>query len=161
MTLRRLLVVCTLPVLICFGAGPSFIPDDTFKGSSLTGWHSVGQADWKANNGEIAGTPKSETGGLLLMDRSLQDSGFYASFRCTGGCKTGILTRVQKTSDGMKGLLVSLTEGDQALYRVTLNAQGQETHREKLRGAAAMIRLAQPPPAPNTPPGRAGGGRGA
>lgn len=160
MTLRRLLSVCTLPVLICFGAGPSFIPDATFKGSSLTGWHSVGQADWKANEGEIVGTPKSESGGLLLMDRSLQDSGFYASFRCTGGCKTGILTRVQKTSDGMKGLLVSLTEGDQALYRVTLDAQGQETHREKLRGAAAMIRLAQPPPAPNAPPGRAGGGRG-
>ncbi len=159
MKLHRLTLSCSL-ALACFGAGPSFVPDVTFKGSSLTGWHGVGEADWKAESGEIIGVPKSAGGGLLLMDKGLQDLGFYASFRCSNGCKTGILLRLQKTPDGMKGLLVSLTEGDQALYRVTLDAKGSETHRDKLRPAAAMIRVAQPPPAPNAPPGRAGGGRG-
>src|SRR5260370_20078553 len=139
-------------------AGPTFIPDATFQGSALAGWHTLGQADWKAANGEIAGTPKSPAGGWLLMDKGLQDLGVYTSFRCTGGCKTGIILRAQKTADGMKGLLVSLTEGEQGLYRITLDAQGQETHRDKLRPAAAMIRFAQP--AATAAPGAGGRGPG-
>ncbi len=158
MIFRDAFVTALLLAAPALAVGPTFIPDATFKGSALTGWHTLGEADWKAVNGEITGTPKSASGGWLLMDQGLQDLGVYASFRCTGGCKTGIMVRAQKTADGMKGLFVSLTEGDQALYRITLDAQGQEKTREKLRPAAAMIRLAQPPPAPNAPPGRAGGG---
>src|SRR5262249_30232036 len=56
---------------------------------------------------------------------------------------------------------------DQALYRITLDARGQEKSRDKLRGAASMIRFGQPAnvPAFTPPPGAAaragGGGRGA
>src|SRR3954454_3403606 len=142
-------LVVAAPVLAAgpaLAAGPTFIPDAAFKGSTLTGWPTVGAAEWKAAGGEITGTPKSPAGGWLLMRQGLQDLGVYASFRCTGGCKTGIMVRAQKTPDGMKGLFVSLTEGDQALYRITLDAEGHEKTREKLRPAAAMIRLAQPPP---------------
>ena len=38
----------------------------------------------------------------------------------------------------MKGIYVSLTKGDLASYRVTLDAQGQELSREKLRPAARV-----------------------
>ena len=55
------------------GTRYSFVPDWTFKGSTLTGWHTVGQADWKAVNGELVGTPKSPDGGWLLLDKSFQD----------------------------------------------------------------------------------------
>ncbi|MBZ5627071.1 MAG: FG-GAP-like repeat-containing protein, partial [Acidobacteriia bacterium] len=122
----------------------------------------LGQADWRAVNGEITGTPKSPAGGWLLTDRGLQDLGVYASFRCSGGCKTGIIVRAQKTADGMKGLLVSLAEGEQGLYRIALDAQGLETHRDKLRPAASMIRFGQPATAnvPAFPGGRGPGGRG-
>ena len=65
-----------------FGSGPSFRPDATFTGSSLTGWHPIGAAAWRADNGEIVGTPQQPEGGWLMLDRSYQDVGFYASFQC-------------------------------------------------------------------------------
>src|SRR5271157_4984823 len=143
-----------------FAVGPPFIPDGTVKGSSLTGWHVLGQADWKAQNGEIIGTAKpGGTGGWLVLDRSYQDVGFYASFRCAEGCQTGVLLRAEKTPQGMKGIYASLTQGDVANYSVTLDAQGQILQREKLRRGGGQMRIA-PPLDPNAP-GRGGfGGRG-
>jgi hypothetical protein len=146
-----------------FAVGPSFIPDRTFKGSTLTGWHTLGSADWRAENGEIVGKPKSAQGGWLVMDEGLQDAGLYASFESTGGSKPGIMLRLQKAADGYKGQFVSLAEGDQHLYRVTLDGAGRETHRDRLRPAAAMIRFGQPPVTPTSgapPAGGAGRGMG-
>ncbi|HWC95936.1 MAG TPA: FG-GAP-like repeat-containing protein [Candidatus Sulfopaludibacter sp.] len=141
-----------------FAAGLSFIPDSTFKGSTLTGWHTLGQAAWSAHDGELTGAVKpGGEGGWLILDRSYQDIGFHALFRCTGGCKTGVLLRAEKTADGMKGIYVSLAEGDIAPYRVTLDARGQELTRERLRYAGGMVRVA-PPADPNA--AARGGGRG-
>jgi len=143
-----------------FGTGPSFRPDATVKGSSLAGWHTLGDAVWKAQNGEITGTPgPGGNGGWLVLDKSLQDAGIYASFRCPAGCRTGVLLRAEKTADGMKGIYVSLTEGDVATYRVTLDAQGKELQREKLRPGGGQMRFA--PPFDPAAPARGGrGGRG-
>jgi len=56
-------------------AGPAnFKPDGMVTGSSLAGFHVVGDADWKAQNGELVGTAKPGTaGGWLVMDKPLQD----------------------------------------------------------------------------------------
>jgi len=142
-----------------FGVGPTFKPDATVKGSTLTGWHVLGQAAWKAQAGEITGTVKpGGEGGWLVLDHSYQDAGFYASFRCAEGCKSGVLLRAEKTPQGMKEIFVSLTAGDVAPYRITLDAQGKELLREKLRAFAGMTRIATPPD-PNAA-GRGGGGAG-
>ena len=142
-----------------FGVGPTFAPDATFKGSSLAGWHVMGQADWQAQRGELIGTAKpGSAGGWLVLDRSYQDTGFYASFRCAAGCRTGVLFRAEKTPQGMKGIYLSLDDGDVASYRVTLDAQGRELQREKLRYAGGQVRIA-PPLDPNAP-ARGGAGRG-
>src|SRR6476659_888467 len=108
MFFRRFLAQ-TIAVTALAAAGPTFIPDARFQGSNLTGWHTLGAAEWRAANGEITGKPTAVSGGWLLMDRGLQDLGVYASFRCLGECATGLLVRAQKTPDGIKGLLVSLT----------------------------------------------------
>jgi hypothetical protein len=145
------------------GAGPSFIPDLRFEGSTLDGWTPLGQATWTAADGEITGTPSSEAGGWLLFDSSWQDTGFFSTFRCEAGCKAGVLLRAEKTADGIKGIYVSVTEGDVATYAVTLDANGRETSRTPLRApGGGQVRIAPPPP-PNAP-GRGGppaGGRGA
>jgi Domain of Unknown Function (DUF1080)/FG-GAP-like repeat len=166
-------------VALMFGGGPTFHPDVTVQGSSLTGWHILGDADWHAQNGEIVGTPKQPGGGWLVLDKSYQDVGFYASFRCMTGCRTGLLLRAEKTADGgMKGIFVSLTDSDRAAgeapvalteqgktgiasYAVTLDAQGKELKRERLRSGGGQMRIA-PPLDPNAPArgGRGGGGRG-
>jgi Domain of Unknown Function (DUF1080)/FG-GAP-like repeat len=148
-----------------FGVGPTFTPDSTFKGSSLNGWRVWGQADWRAQGGELIGTTKpGGSGGWLVLDHSFQDAGLYASFRCTGGCKTGVLFRAEKTPQGMKGIYLSLTDGDVASYRLTLDAQGREVQREKLRYAGGQVRIAAPldpaAPARGGAAGRGGAGRG-
>ena len=136
----------TAPVL---AVGPSFVPDVTFQGSSLAGWHTVGQAEWKAENGEIIGRPTAASGGWLVLDRSYQDVAFFANYECTGGCQTGVLFRAEKTPDnGLKGTLVDLSDPEITAYTVTLDAQGKIISKEKARRGGGLIRFT-PPPKPN------------
>ncbi|HEV2273991.1 MAG TPA: FG-GAP-like repeat-containing protein [Acidobacteriaceae bacterium] len=147
--LLRLALFAFLAVAPALGAGPSFHPDERFTGSSLTGWHTVGEADWRAENGELIGKPREGGGGWLMLDRSYQDIGFYAEFRCTGGCETGVLFRVEKTPNGMKGIYASLTPGAK-YYNVTLDAQGKMLERSELPEGGGQTRIA-PPPNPDAP----------
>jgi hypothetical protein len=145
-------------VSVAFAVAPTvFVPDATFKGSTLTGWHTLGGADWTAQNGELVGKAKQGSGGWLVLDKSYQDVGFFAAFKCSEGCKTGVLLRAEKTADGFKGIYASLTESELGLYRITLDAQGKERSREKLRPGGGQIRIAPPPTNADTAP-RAGGG---
>ena len=148
-----------------FAAGlspvPNFIADSTFQGSSLTGWHVLGQAEWKAENGEITGSAGQSSGGWLVLDKSYQDSGFFARFRCGAICKTGILLRIEKTGNGWKGLYVSLATDDLAAYRVTLDSNGRELSRTKLPPFTGFARVvAQGASTPAAAPATAGRGRG-
>src|SRR5439155_2216678 len=103
-------------------------------GSSLAAFKPLGQADWKAQNGEIVGTPRDSSGGWLLVDgKAFQEVQIYSRVKCVSGCKSGILMRAEKTIDGgMKGILMSLTEGDLSSFSVTLDARGRELDREEL-----------------------------
>jgi hypothetical protein len=55
----------------------------------------------------------------------------------------------------MKGVYVALAGEEAGVYGVTLDANGRELSRERLRAAGGQIRFAPPPP---PGPGRAGGG---
>src|SRR5262245_51282140 len=66
-------VVAVMALALQAADPPDFRADATFTGSSLAGWHVLGQADWKAQNGELAGRPTAETGGWLMMSTPLQD----------------------------------------------------------------------------------------
>src|ERR1700693_4367405 len=88
-----LTLVCAVASVI-LAANRNFVPDVTFKGSALTAWHTLGQADWSARDGEIVGKPKGD-GGWLVLDHGYQDVEFAASFRCTGACKAGVLLRAE------------------------------------------------------------------
>lgn len=127
------------------GTRSTFVPDWTFKGSTLAGWTVLGQADWRAVDGELVGTPRSQEGGWLVLDRSFQDVQFGADFRCTDGCRTGVLLRAEKSPTGMKGIYVSLVAGETGAYAVTLDASGRELTRERLSAAGGMARFAPAP----------------
>ncbi len=130
--------LCLLFAVVVFTAGPTFRPDVVFKGSSLTGWTPLGAATWRAQNGEIIGTPTSPAGGWLVLGKSYQDVAVYSTVTCAAGCKAGVLVRAEKTPDGgMKGIYVSLVEAEPGSFAVTLDAQGRETARERLTTAAA------------------------
>src|ERR1700733_5532240 len=82
--------------------GPSFVPDAKFAGSNLSGWKPLGLAQWSAENSELVGEGTNGSGWLVL-DRSYQDTGFYAALRCDGACNTGVMLRMTKTANGIKG----------------------------------------------------------
>jgi hypothetical protein len=150
-------VLCSIFSLSLWATGPVFRPDVVFRGSDLAGWSSVGQADWRAQNGEIVGTPRQPSGGWLMLDRSYQDVGLYMTLLCTAGCKAGVLLRAEKTPEGLKGVYVSLTDDDRATYAITLTPQGTETSRKALVAGTVMdMAMAglgpAPPPAPPGPP---------
>jgi hypothetical protein len=146
-----------LPIL---QANSTFIPDSVFKGSSLAGWHILGQANWQAQNGELVGTGKGGDGWLVL-DRSYQDVALHAYFKCAAGCKAGVLLRAEKTAAGMKGVFVSLADGQPALFAVTLDGQGKELTRQPLRFASGWVRVMPAPDASAAARGgAAAGGRG-
>ena len=144
-TVVGIAVIATAAVLPLAGTRSTFVPDWTFKGSALTGWTVLGQADWRAVDGELIGTPRAQEGGWLVLDKSFQDVQFGADFRCTDGCKTGVLLRAEKTPTGMKGVYVSLVAGDTGSYAITLDASGRELTRERLGAAGGMARFAASP----------------
>lgn len=153
--LYRTALAFALALPVSLAVAQNYAEDVRFKPTSLAGWHTLGDAAWKVENGEYVGTPTSASGGWLVLDKSLQDVGVFGHFKCTGGCRTGVLLRAEKTTDGMKGLYVALAGEDIASYAVKVDGGGRETGREKLRAAGGQIRFAPP-----AAPANAGGGRG-
>ena len=88
------------------GRGMALIPDYVYKGSALSGWHTLGNADWKANNGMITvkgnGTP-----GYLISDRGFQDIHLRILYKTDANTEVGFLFRMEKTSDGSKGFSIN------------------------------------------------------
>jgi len=130
--------------------GPSFVSDAKFEGSTLAGWHTLGRAEWHAENGELVGNATSGSGWLVL-DHSYQDTGFYAALRCEGACDTGVLLRMTKTTGGMRGTYLSIQGGELEAENVTLDASGNVVERTKLNNAGGMIRYAPAPSDPTAP----------
>src|SRR5215472_9942841 len=132
-----LLVMLSAATSVC-AQTPSFQPDLTFSGSSLSGLTQIGDAKWTASNGEITG----KGSGWLVFDKPMQDTGLYLQFRCEAECNAGVLLRAEKKNGVTNGLLLSIQGQELAAYRVTLNPDGKETGRTKLRNAGGQIRFA-------------------
>ena len=113
--------------------GPSFIPDGSFRGSSLAGWHTLGQADRRTDQDEITSKGTGAGGaGWLVLDRSVQDTGLYVSFQCVGPCDTGVLLRMHHTADGIQGTYLAIKNGELKAYNLALDSVGKEIERKEL-----------------------------
>src|SRR5690349_18311398 len=91
-------------LLTAQGPASEFIPDNTFSGSTLTGWTPLGAVDWQAQSGEIVARPRNGAGGWLVLDKSYQDVNFFTRFRCAGPCQAGVVFRLRKSEAGMTGV---------------------------------------------------------
>ena len=173
----RLLIagIALASMTLAFASGPGFHPDITVSGKNLDGWHTLGNAQWHAENGEIVGTPGASGGGWLVFDKSYQDINFYMQYRCSDGCATGLLMRAEKTPDGgMKGVFVALGESANDMengntYDVILDPQGKIVSATPAPRGGGFDRIITPwppkpkpapAPRPARPAGAAGGGRG-
>jgi hypothetical protein len=106
----------------------------------------LGDAQWRAENGEIVGIPKTTEGGWLILDKPLQDTQFASTFRCTGGSKAGVMLRAQSTPEGIKGVYVAFPDGENqaASFALKLDSQGHEVSREALPRANGTVRFISP-----------------
>ncbi len=125
--------------------GLSFEPDFRFTGTDMSVWSPRGHADWVNHNGEITATAKKGKAGWVLLNRSYEDVGFHALFKCAPGAEAGFLFRAEKTDSGMQGIFVSIKNETATAYRVKLKNDGTETARIPLRAAGSIVRLALPP----------------
>jgi len=75
-------------------------PGHDLQGSNPHRVHVLGQADWKAQNGECRrdGAAGRQRGWLVLIV-SYQDVELFTNFRCTGRLEDGILFRATKTAE--------------------------------------------------------------
>jgi hypothetical protein len=154
-TMLAAAVAMTIPLALQ-GQNGMFVPDWTFKGSALTGTRQVGQATWKAENGEIIATPTSPAGGWLFLDKGYQDLMVGGDFKCSGDCKVGVMLRSEQTANGTQGIYTVLAGGDRGVEAITVDAKGAMGNAEPLtRVTAGQYRIAPPPPSPTA----AGGGR--
>lgn len=115
--------------------GPSSDTTPLFDGTSLTGWKSVGAAQWRASNGQIIGTA-SGSPGLLEVAKSYQDAIVRFAYQCTG-CDLGIVLRNAPSSASAPGTTSALYVGVSGpdamkLFRVAFDAQGKELSRSYL-----------------------------
>ena len=95
--------ITAIAISAAVATAPSvFVPDSTFRGSSLAGWHTLGKAQWRAENGELIANA-AQGGGWLILDKSYQDVGFFASFRCAAGCEDRRAAPRRKDSAGHEG----------------------------------------------------------
>src|SRR5436305_14548928 len=82
------------------GANRNFIADWTFSASGVASMRTLGDAECRAENGEIVGVPKTAARGWLIMDKPLQDLQLASDYRCTGGCAAGNLLPAQSSAEG-------------------------------------------------------------
>jgi hypothetical protein len=102
-----------------------------FSGTSLAGWHTLGAATWRVQDGAIAATAKTGSGGWLILDKGYEDFILKFAFQCSS-CEGGVLLRnAPVDGDRTSGLYVPISGVDAAnVYRVTLDAQGKELDRK-------------------------------
>jgi hypothetical protein len=136
--------IASVLVSVIFAATHNFVPDYVFQGSSIAGLRTLGQAQWRAEQGEITATPRDSSGGWLVLDKSYQDVQVYADIHCAARCDAGVLLRAEKTSDGgLKGVYVSLADGDVDSYDLTIGPDGKEVSKKRLeRSTGQFTRIA-------------------
>jgi hypothetical protein len=129
----RLTVLAVVTGVFCLFLLRAEAPPTTlhpFDGKSLAGWHTLGNAKWRAENGAIAASAGAGSSWLVL-DKSYEDVILKLAFECVS-CDGGVLLRNAPERNGRtSGLYVPLAGPDAAnVYRVTLDAQGKELDRK-------------------------------
>jgi len=103
------------------------------NGSTLAGWHTLGRADWRVENGEIVGSAANGAG-FLLLNNHYADVGVRFLFQCQK-CEMGVLVRLARVGDCSEGSYLSLAGRDAGtMYRLDVDTTrgGTEIGRKPL-----------------------------
>jgi hypothetical protein len=111
-----------------------------FNGTSLAGWHVLGGADWRVDQGNLVGTVRNGAGGWLVLDSVYGPSTLTIGFECKN-CEPGLMIRSGKAGDRTSGVGIALTGADiGSMFRISLDSQGKVLDRKP------MPSFGEPPP---------------
>jgi hypothetical protein len=80
-----------------------------FDGKTLTGWHPVGDGEWKVEDGAIVGrADKTKLYGLLVSDRMFKDFTVRFKFKCLSGDSGFYIRTLIKEPEKAHGLQVQV-----------------------------------------------------
>ncbi len=155
MTIRFLLArtITAVAALLCISGlmaaqAPSSrqtVEQRVFNGTSLTGWHTLGGAEWRVDNGAIVGTVRNGADGWLILDEVYGNATVTMSFECNQ-CESGLLARSEKTANQTSGVYLPLSGTNIGrMARVTLDANGKESARTPLPENAGMYKIVESP----------------
>jgi len=84
-----------------------------FDGKTLTGWHPVGDGEWKVEDGAIVGrADKAKLYGLLVSDRTFKDFTVRFKFKCLSGDSGFYIRTLIKEPEKAHGLQVQVGRTD-------------------------------------------------
>ena len=108
-------------------SGRHEISTTVFNGKSLAGWHTLGNAEWRVENGAIVGTVRNGSEGWLVLDPVYGAASISLGFDCSN-CETGLMVRSEKTGNQTSGVYLAMSGPNVGtLSRVTLDAAGKQT----------------------------------
>ena len=68
---------------------PDFKPDGTFTGSALTGWRTLGDAEWRRRTARSSAREARDGRRLAGHGEDLPGRRLFGNYRCTGECQIG------------------------------------------------------------------------
>ena len=103
-----------------------------FDGTSLAGWHALGGADWRVDNGDLVGTVRNGAGGWLVLDSVYGPSTLTIGFECKN-CEPSLMIRSGKVGDRTSGVEIALSGAEVgSMFRITLDSQGKMLDRKPM-----------------------------
>lgn len=116
-----------------------------FNGTSLTGWHVLGGAEWRVDNGDIVGTVRNGAGGWLVLDTVYGEAQTNLSFECKN-CEPSVMIRSGKDGDTTSGVDIALAGKDVgSMFRVTIDGQGKVVSRKPMPAFGGEFTLSEVP----------------
>jgi hypothetical protein len=137
-------VIITVLFLCVVHASMPLTP--VFDGKSLSGWHTLGGADWRVDHGDLVGTVGNNSmGGWIILDTVYGTGEVDVLFECKN-CEPSVLIRAGKVGDRPSGVDISLSGADAGtMFRVNLDDQGKAVRREPMPSFGGEFGLSEVP----------------
>ena len=126
-------------------SGRHSVEQRVFNGSSLAGWHTLGDAQWSVEKGAIVGTVRQGSSGWLILDSVYGNAAVNLSFECNG-CEPGLLMRAEKTGNQTSGVYLALSGVNTGkMSRLILDPAGKEVSRTPMPEFGGMYKVTESP----------------
>ena len=140
------LAAAALLLFLCWSAVHASLPlTPVFDGKSLAGWHALGGADWRVDNGDLVGSVHDRGDGWLVLDTVYGTGEVDVSFECKN-CEPSVMVRTGKDGERTGGVEIALSGADiGTMFRVNLDDQNKPLSRQPMPAFGGEFGLSEVP----------------